>query len=373
MTSDSRKAIPGRPPTGDASLDRLMFGDREAAKPKDEAKLKDDPKDKEIRVRLRERAAAANDDEEASEDPVATGEISFVERAAKDRRRNQGRRQGEERRRSQDRRREYSRLPDERGNFGSENSKRGPFLAAIAIAVALVFGALVWNMYRDGVKTDVASLKPKVIPGGSYKSKPDTEEAADADADGAQNAQTAQVPTVEEPPTTSLEGGPTVAASEPAPASSPSHQPSAAPTVASAAPSPAPAAPPSAIPPKPSPAAPAAQAAAPKPVAPKPSPSPKPVAPTVASASSPAFARDGKYVVQLAALSAESEADAEWARRVKLAPELFASAEKLVVKAEVNGKTVYRLRVGAFAQAADADAFCAAFKARGGVCFRAMK
>jgi hypothetical protein len=43
------------------------------------------------------------------------------------------------------------------------------------------------------------------------------------------------------------------------------------------------------------------------------------------------------------------------------------------VQADVNGRTVYRLRAGSFATAADADGFCNAFKAKGGECFRTTK
>jgi hypothetical protein len=39
----------------------------------------------------------------------------------------------------------------------------------------------------------------------------------------------------------------------------------------------------------------------------------------------------------------------------------------------VNGKTVYRLRVGSFASKEDAAAFCSAFKAKGGNCYPAAK
>jgi cell division septation protein DedD len=106
---------------------------------------------------------------------------------------------------------------------------------------------------------------------------------------------------------------------------------------------------------------------------------PKPRAPSVqtppaqAPAFKPAFAANGAYVVQIAAPSSEASALAEWDRRAKALPEFFASAERYVVQADVNGKTVYRLRAGPFAAKADADAFCAAYKATGGNCFPAAK
>jgi septal ring-binding cell division protein DamX len=87
----------------------------------------------------------------------------------------------------------------------------------------------------------------------------------------------------------------------------------------------------------------------------------------------PAFKAGGGFAVQLAASSTEEGANAEWTRRTAKAPELFASAERMIVKADVNGRTVYRVRAGSFATAADADAFCGALKARGGECFRAVK
>jgi hypothetical protein len=369
MTAESRKAIPGRSNSDDRNLDRLVFGDNSRDKPEKQDKPAE-ARERDIKVRMRNHEAANDDDaDEAGPDPIVVEDISFVERAAKDRRRNTDRRRG------------YSRLPDERGNFGSENSKRGPMLAAIAIGVVLVFGALVWNMYRDGVKSEAKSVKPKAIAGGSYKSKPEDE--AGADVDGAQvfDQVGAGAPGA-------LDGGPSAAVV--APSAEPSVAPAAvAPPApkAEAKPSPAPsAAAPKVEPPK----AEAKPAVAPSPVvkaAPPPAPkveakavAPKVAAPVVAAAPAPkadgfkpAFAAGGPYVVQLAALASEAEADTEWAKRAKSAPDLFGSAEKIVVKAEVNGKTVYRLRAGAFANSADAESFCAAFKARGGVCFRATR
>jgi cell division septation protein DedD len=88
----------------------------------------------------------------------------------------------------------------------------------------------------------------------------------------------------------------------------------------------------------------------------------------------PVFTADGKYVVQIAAASTEAAANSEWNKRVKASPELFSSAaEKIIVQADVNGRTVYRVRVGAFATAANADAFCSAIKAKGGACFRTAR
>ncbi len=87
----------------------------------------------------------------------------------------------------------------------------------------------------------------------------------------------------------------------------------------------------------------------------------------------PAFTSGGTWVAQIAAAGTEAGAAAEWDRRAKAMPEFFAGAERYVQHADVNGKSVYRLRAGPFGSKADADAFCSAFKARGGNCFPATK
>ncbi|MEQ1784337.1 MAG: SPOR domain-containing protein, partial [Hyphomonadaceae bacterium] len=61
------------------------------------------------------------------------------------------------------------------------------------------------------------------------------------------------------------------------------------------------------------------------------------------------------------------------AKLLKANPELLTGGEKFIQQADVNGKTVYRLRVGSFASKADAATFCAAFKAKGGNCYPALK
>jgi SPOR domain len=186
-------------------------------------------------------------------------------------------------------------------------------------------------------------------------------------------------------------------------------EPAITPPVIAEAPAPAAVAPPPAPKPVETKVQPAA-AAPPKPVAPPPAatkpaatqpvivqPAPKPaVTPPVQTAAAPkaepaapkleaisllpssdyipVFVRDGKYLVQIAAATTEEGANAEWNKRVKAAPELFSgAAEKIIVQADVNGRTVYRVRAGAFATAADADSFCAAIKAKGGACFRTTR
>ena len=96
--------------------------------------------------------------------------------------------------------------------------------------------------------------------------------------------------------------------------------------------------------------------AAPRPVAAKPSP-----------AFEGAFVRrPGAYRVQLGSYSSASAASAAWTRFQKRHPELK-GAERVVTKANVGGKTYYRVAAGGFARESAAS-FCALVKKGGGGC-----
>ena len=121
---------------------------------------------------------------------------------------------------------------------------------------------------------------------------------------------------------------------------------------------------------------PAAQQPTPKP----PAAAAKPVVTAAAAPANPAPATTasgltayGDHGVQIAATSSETTANSEWAKLLKAYPDMLAGGQKLIQQADVNGKTVYRLRVGSFASKADAATFCAAFKAKGGNCYPALK
>ncbi len=76
----------------------------------------------------------------------------------------------------------------------------------------------------------------------------------------------------------------------------------------------------------------------------------------------------GGTEVQLAAMETERAAMAEWSRLSKRMPELFASHHPSVFEAQRDGKTLYRLRTGGFADIAQATAFCTQVKSKGGGC-----
>ncbi len=120
------------------------------------------------------------------------------------------------------------------------------------------------------------------------------------------------------------------------------------------APLPPPSRPAPALPVRPLPAPPAPVAALPAPVA--------------AAPVRPAVPLTGALQVQLAAMDSEAGATAEWQRLAKRVPDLLASRHPAILRAERDGRTFYRLRTGGFADTAQATAFCAAVRAKGGAC-----
>jgi outer membrane biosynthesis protein TonB len=357
MTRYSRSVIPGRS-NGDGSnpaeIDRLVFGQKGRSPSADNDVDDDDDDDDDDDI----------DDSEAAE---------LKGRANKERRSKVDRRVVKSRRKA-----EFTPLPMEGGNRkyrSPDDNRRGAVLLMGAAAVVGVFGLVVWNAYREGVRPQDSNTAPLLETSGSFKSKPEETTGAKSAAEEASVFEQVEAPrpNVEPTPEVRPEIPPVETAVAPPPAAP-------APKLVETKAAPASAAPKSAET-KPvetkiaetKPAQVAAAPASPKADAPI-SLTPKPaVAAPHSGAFKPSFAADGKFAVQIAAGATEAAAVGEWNKHVKFSPELFADAERLVVQAEVNGKTVYRLRAGSFASSADADAFCSAFKAKGGACFRVAK
>jgi hypothetical protein len=108
-----------------------------------------------------------------------------------------------------------------------------------------------------------------------------------------------------------------------------------------------------------------------KPIAAKPA-AEKPAAPTERRSAAPAVERavlGAKATqVQLAAVSSEEAARAEWQRIEKRMPELFGQRQPAFSKTERNGRTLWRLRTGGFSDTAQATAFCERVRAKGAGC-----
>jgi hypothetical protein len=364
MTQYTRSVIPGRAQPDDrqseGELDRMVFGRQQAdrAEPESDAPVRK-PRGKAVPM-------SDNDDDDAPPEALFTG------RPPRERRETT-------RRRTARRKTDYAPL-DDAGDRGMEGSKRGPLILFVTIIVIGVFGVVVWNAYSNGLRAPEGDPTPELASAGPFKTRPavDASKPAEIDASVFERVEKSPQPatTAEVRPETPAPKAEVKAAPKPEPAKAEPVKTD----VTRVEPSkpaplkidPAPGAP---IRLTPSAPAPAAAVAAPQPTPAKPAKTPEaaPATPALDGAYHPAFAASGAYVVQLAAPSTEAAAHAEWMRRAKAAPGLLEGAEKSVVKADVNGRTVYRLRAGSFASSADADSFCSAIKATGGACFIAKK
>ena len=77
----------------------------------------------------------------------------------------------------------------------------------------------------------------------------------------------------------------------------------------------------------------------------------------------------GPHDIQLGALVSMAKADEAWQILLARVPDLLAGRTPVVVPGTVNGQTFYRLRLGGFASAAAAAAFCDRLKTRHVACY----
>jgi hypothetical protein len=99
------------------------------------------------------------------------------------------------------------------------------------------------------------------------------------------------------------------------------------------------------------------------PSAPPPAPAPAPATP--ATAAPPA---SGGVEVQLAATVTQAQAEQKWAAFLGAMPDLAGGRKPDIALAVVDGQTIWRLRLGGFADQAAASSFCAQVVAKGGGC-----
>ncbi|MCP4560261.1 MAG: hypothetical protein GY873_15290 [Bosea sp.] len=86
------------------------------------------------------------------------------------------------------------------------------------------------------------------------------------------------------------------------------------------------------------------------------------------AATAPRADPNGGFAVQLGAPGSEAEARATFAALQRKYPGQLNGQSPIVRKTELNGKTVYRLRVGPYSRE-DASSMCSALQAAGGQCF----
>ncbi|MEX1252086.1 MAG: SPOR domain-containing protein [Hyphomonas sp.] len=256
---------------------------------------------------------------------------------------------------------EYTPFDDDYRGFDAreDETARGPLILTLAIGVLLIFGAVVWNTYRQGIRPEGEGLPSVLAEEAPFKKAPEAAGGAvvanteirffdKMDASSRDPVPELSAPVVE------LAGA--GAAGDGLPANlrrgpvEPITELGAAPATPPAGETPAPQ----------DPATSEAVVAAIAPAAVT-----APQGPRVRFA----FASGGDYLVQIAALRSEEAAETAWKRVTASAPELYYGATKVIQRADLGSEGVfYRLRVGAFADRSEASAFCDAVKDAGANC-----
>ena len=109
---------------------------------------------------------------------------------------------------------------------------------------------------------------------------------------------------------------------------------------------------------------PAAVPATAKPVAAKPAP----IQSAPAQDKRPVSSAANIAMVQLTAVNSEDAAKSEWQRLSKRLPDLLGQRKPAFSKTEHDGKAMWRVRTGGFADVAQATAFCEKVRAKGAGC-----
>lgn len=252
---------------------------------------------------------------------------------------------------------DYAPFDDDYRGFDArdEETARGPLILTLAIGVLLIFGAVVWNTYRQGIRPDGEGLPSVLAEETPFKKSPevaggvavpntdirffDEMDASDrepkpetpaqpvelAGAGAVSDGEPAQLRRGPVEPVTEL--GETVSAAPPTAAAEPIVEAvEAVETVAQ----------------------------------------PVQEGPRVRYA----FSTGGEYLVQIGALRSEEGAETAWKRVTSSAPELYHGATKVIQRVDLGADgVIYRLRVGAFADRSTASAFCDEIKKAGSNCF----
>lgn len=243
-------------------------------------------------------------------------------------------------------------------------SRRGPLLLTTAFAVFVLFVAVVWSAYQQGVRDRDAP--PRILadstpyrerpadPGGTQTPDLDIEAynlISGEDGDGSSETTVRDGP--EEPVTDG--GRPALRLEETTPDEAASGNVSDSETDTSPPPQQTPT---------------QAEETVSTPVPPPPPP-PPPAEETVATnLAIPAPVSDGSWVVQIGSFRTEEEAEGAWVNFITGFSDIAAGASPDIQSAEIEGRgTYHRLRIAAFAGRDEASAFCQALQSRGQDCY----
>ena len=278
---------------------------------------------------------------------------------------------------------DYSPFEDDYRGFDvrEDDAARGPLILALAVGVLLVFGAVVWNTYRQGVRANGAGIPSVIADVQPYKrapedrggtAVPDTDKRFYDQMDDSERAESDISDFAEAGGESDgmLQGGPPIELRPGREGTGPDDDQVRAladletmpededepiggvrsPTVPEGS------------------RQPVEMARTGDTIAPAPLSQPRAPEPVVAENEFD-FVQDGSYLVQLAAFRSEEAAETAWSQLNKAKPGLYRSARKHIQRADLGAKGVfYRLRVGSFADRESASDFCEAVKAGGDNC-----
>lgn len=252
-----------------------------------------------------------------------------------------------------------------------DSGGRGPLILALAGGVLVVFGAVVWNTYSQGVRTGDGDLPTVLADGGDFKRpgpgaqvEPDQPQRVyrnietipedvivkaavrrPGETGGTQDVRLAGAPPMDLRPGTEVDDTPRPQAA-PEPEAEPVIEP--APVEVARLDTPE-------LRTDRRESGDAADVSMPS----------RPIAPSTRFN----FAANGNYLVQVAALRSENGAREAWNQIIVQYPDVFEGATRYIQRADLGAKGVFfRLRAGRFQDRAEAVSFCDAIKAGGDSC-----
>ena len=299
----------------------------------------------------------------------------------------------------------FAPLPEEGGAYvAPQDNSRGPFILTLAIVVLIVFGVVVFNAYRQGVRVSNQDVLPQIASEGRFKSRPEdpggrSDEFVDMEVmhqggEGA-NDEDYQAARVREEPVpfddpieSAVFGDNAGLQSKTPPVPQPSQkaprivgqsgQPldlqtqSSVPPPSFQQPSPSPSRRQYAEAPRPAEQQPSVSIARPTPDArapqPRPTPTPRP-ARTSNAVQQVDSSGPSPFLVQLASVQDRTRTDGEWSKAAERAPDLFLYAQSYIQTVDLDDKGIWhRIMVSGFNSRGEANAFCDEYKTRGGDC-----